>query len=461
MQENNIISGSFRDPNGFLFLEGGILYRNICNTYKENYDLLMNSGLYDKLVKENLLIPHTETEKNTNFDFDVYKTIKPELVNFISYPYEWSFSQLKNSALTTLKIQKLALDFGMTLKDASSYNIQFKNGKPIFIDTLSFEKYTEGEPWIAYKQLCKHFLAPLSLMSYKNVDFNQMLKTYIDGIPLDFASSLLPFKTRFNSLFIHIHLHSNQQKKYESTHKKVEIKGSKQLSKMGLLAILDNLESITKKLEWKPFGTEWGEYYNNTNYISDAFESKKNLIKKYIDKIKPNTIVDIGANTGLYSRIAGNNNIDVLSIDIDPAAVEKNYLDVIKNKETNILPLIMDINNPSPGVGWGNNERMSFLERCPVDTILALALIHHLAISNNVPLNKVAKLFSKICKWLIIEFVPKSDSQVKKLLSTREDIFPNYNKENFENVFEKYFTQEMSYKVENSERTLYLFKKKN
>jgi len=197
MMNSVTIPSSFRDPSGVLFVRDGSIFRQVNTIYKDNYDHLMNSGIYETLVADKLLIPHEEVDiEGVNPDL-AYKIIKPELIPFISYPYEWSFSQLKDAALATLRIQKRSVDFGMSLKDCSAYNIQFRNGKPVFIDTLSFEKYHEGQPWVAYRQFCQHFLAPLALMSCRDVRLNQLLRVYIDGVPLDLASSLLPFRTRF------------------------------------------------------------------------------------------------------------------------------------------------------------------------------------------------------------------------------------------------------------------------
>ena len=457
VEEKQNIAGSFRDPSGFLFKENGKIHRLINKVYADDYEQLMCSGLYNKLVENHLLIPHIETESKGVKDDLLYKIIQPELVQFISYPYEWSFSQLKDAALTSLKIQKIAMEHEMSLKDSSAYNIQFRNGKPVLIDTLSFEKYKEGEPWVAYKQFCQHFLLPLVLMSYTDVRLSQLFRIYIDGIPLDLGAKLLPGKTRFKfSILAHIHLHAKSQKKYED--KVIEKKS--RISKFKLLALIDSLETTVKNLKWNPKGTEWADYYDITNYSSDSFKCKKNYIEEFLESINPASVWDLGANTGIFSRIASEKNIPTISFDVDPAAVEKNYQICKEKNETNILPLILDLTNPSGGIGWANQERMSFIERGPVDAVFALALIHHLAISNNLPLINIAEFFSSICKFMIIEFVPKSDSQVKKLLLTREDIFDKYDKENFEKDFENYFNIRKYLKIEGSERYLYLMEKK-
>ncbi|MBI5825295.1 MAG: class I SAM-dependent methyltransferase [Chloroflexi bacterium] len=448
------LSASFRDPSGFLFTDNGILYRQINRAYAEDYARLMDSGLYEKLVKAGALIPHVETEQVAAESEAAFKVIQPQRVPFISYPYEWSFSQMKDAALTTLSIHKRALKLGMSLKDASAYNIQFVRGKAMLIDTLSFETYKEGEPWTAYKQFCQHFLAPLALMSYRDVRLSQLLRVYIDGVPLDLASALLPFKTKFNfGLLTHIHIHAGSQKRYAD--KTVEPRKG-MMSQQAMIGLIESLESTIKKLTWKPAGTEWGAYYEATNYSDSAFEHKKQLVREWTAEKTPNLVWDLGGNTGVFSREAAASGAFTVSFDIDPAAVEQNYQVVKKNREQNLLPLVLDLTNPSPSIGWDHAERDSFSQRGPADMALALAVIHHLAISNNVPLAQLAQFFAARTKWLVIEFVPKSDSQVRRLLASRRDIFPNYTREGFEAAFSERFTIHNAEPVRDSERTLYL-----
>jgi ribosomal protein L11 methylase PrmA len=453
----NPISSSFRDPNGFIFEHNGEFYRQINHSYSENYDLLMSSGLYEKLVKENLLVPHTEDEEIHKPE-NAYKIIKPEKIPFISYPYEWSFSELKNAAKITLQIQKIALEFGMSLKDASTYNIQFLKDHFVFIDTLSFEKYVQDKPWVAYKQFCQHFLAPLALMSYKDIRLNQLLRIFIDGVPLDLASSLLPSSSLFKfSSLSHIHLHAKSQKHYSD--KKVKTSESK-LSLSRLKALVQSLEGAVNGLKWKPEGTEWSDYYEDTNYSDESFNQKKQIVENFLEKANPNSVWDLGANEGVFSRISSNKGIKTMSFDIDPSAVEKNYLHMIHDNEENLLPLLLDLTNPPAASGWSNTERQSLIERGKADLVLALALIHHLSISNNVPFRNVASFFSSICDSLIIEFVPKEDSQVQRLLASREDIFSSYDQEHFEQNFELFFDIIETKEIPMSKRTIYLMKAK-
>jgi len=452
----NRVDASFRDPAGFLFYREGELFRQVNRSYQEDYDLLISSELYDALTGPSLLIPHQEVQATPSQPDCAYKIIKPSLIPFISYPYEWSFSQLKDAALATLAIQKKALQFGMSLKDCSAYNIQFIGSSPVFIDTLSFERYREGEPWVAYRQFCQHFLAPLALMSCRDIRLNQLLRVYIDGIPLDLAAVLLPVKTRFSfSLLSHIHLHARSQKRHAG--EAVKRSGNK-VSKMAFRGIVDSLESLIRKLRWKPGGTEWADYYEATNYSVEAQAEKQRLVSEYLACVQPKMVWDLGANTGVFSRLATGVGALTVAYDVDPAAVEKNYLKAREEDESALLPLVLDLTNPSPGLGWENRERMSLIERGPADLVLALALVHHLAISNNLPFFKIVNFFRKICRDLIIEFIPKEDSQVQRLLASREDIFPDYNRECFEKAFVEYFIIERSEKISDSERTLYLMR---
>jgi len=458
------LGASFRDPGGFLFSRGGTLYRQVNRACADDYSRLMESGLYGKLVKAGLLVAHAEADVPPADASLAFKIIQPERVPFISYPYEWSFSQWKDAALATLSIQKRALKAGMSLKDASAYNIQFVRGKSILIDTLSFEIYREGKPWDAYRQFCQHFLAPLALMAHVDIRLGQLLRVYIDGIPLDLASRLLPFRTRLDfGLLAHIHLHASAQIRYADADVKRagESASRRGMSKNAFIGLVGSLEVAVKKLAWKPAGTEWGNYYAITNYSDSAFAHKKEIISGWLKKIAPASVWDLGANNGEFSRLASASGIPTIAWDMDPSAVEQNYLRVKSEKEQNLLPLALDLTNPSPALGWANAERDSLAQRGPVDAVFALALIHHLAISNNVPLPRLADFFAGLCRWLVIEWVPKSDSQVQKLLRSRKDIFDGYTREGFESAFGARFHLREAVDVDQSDRRMYLLERKN
>jgi len=449
------LSASFRDPSGFLFVRDGVLYRQVNAPYRPHYDRLIESGLYAALTEAGLLVRHEEVDiPPADPATSPYKTIRPERIPFISYPYEWCFGQLRAAALATLKIQKKAAEFGLALKDASAYNMQFVDGKPILIDTLSFENLDGWTPWIAYRQFCQHFLAPLLLVARKDFRLAQLSRLFIDGVPLDLASALLPRSTRFRlGIATHIHAHAWSQKHYAK--KRVQVR-KRPISRAAYLGLIDSLESLVRKTEFRLAKTEWGAYYEETNYSDSAFQLKNTLIEGFLGEVKPRSVWDLGANTGVFSRLASSRGIPTVAFDIDFVAVELNYRNMRAKKESNLLPLILDLTNPSPALGWAHEERASLIGRGPADTVLALALIHHLAISNNLPFDMIAAFFASVCRSLIIEFVPKSDSQVQKLLATREDIFPDYTPAGFEAAFGRRFRIRKTEKIAGSERLLYL-----
>jgi len=449
---------SFRDPNGFIFSHNDVIYRQINTCYKENYDHLLQSGLYEALVVQGLLIEHEEVSLEIALTDEAYQVLKPRAVPFISYPYEWSFSQLKDAALTTLKIQKRAFAHGMTLKDASAYNIQFLDGRPVLIDTLSFETYPQNSPWVAYRQFCQHFLAPLALMACKDNRLGQLLRIYIDGLPLDLADNLLPLTSIIRPyLFIHIHLHAKSQRHFANQ----KVAGNFKMKPASFLGLMDSLESAINGLKWKLKDSEWIAYYQaDTNYSPEGFQHKKDLVSSFLKQCKPKTVWDLGANTGEFSRLAIQEGALTISWDMDLSCVETNYRTCREKGEKQILPLFVDLTNPSSAIGWAHQERKSLIERGPADMVLSLGLMHHLTISNNVPFNLLANFFSKICKHLLIEFVPKSDSQIQRLLRTREDIFLNYTKENFEKEFGSYFRIIDCAPIKDSQRILYHMEKR-
>ncbi|HLC94213.1 MAG TPA: SAM-dependent methyltransferase [Patescibacteria group bacterium] len=454
-------TSSFRDPAGHVFYKGSKVYRQVNQQYRNDFEFFLDSGLYDSLKEKRLIVPFQKVAKSHAICPSAYAVLETPKISFISYPYEWSFSQLQDAAETTLTIQKIALEHGMSLKDASAFNIQFTAGKHLLIDVLSFEKYKKETPWVAYRQFCQHFLAPLALMSYRDVRLNQLLKTYLDGIPLDLASSLLPKKTWLNfSLASHIHLHAKTQKHFAKIPDNVK-KRTVKMSKHSLLSIIDDLSSAVKKLRLALTTSQWGDYYASFSYSAEAFSHKKRIVSRFLDVLAPGIVWDLGANTGEFSYIAAKKGMELIAFDADFLTVEKNYRTVKKDHMERIIPLVVDFANPTPSLGWENRERQSLISRGPADCALSLALVHHLAIVNNVPFEKIAHFFSHIAHALIIEFVPKEDVQVKKLLSTREDIFLDYHQNAFEKAFSSFFEIVAVEKIHTSARIMYCMKKKN
>ena len=460
MIKNNNHSSSFRDPSGYIFVEEGVVKRTILPVYFKQYNALNSSGFFSKLFKNNLLIPHTEL---LNSDSKII--IQPEQIPFITYPYEWSFNQYKEAALLTLKLQKYSLENGFSLKDASAFNVTFHNGRAVFIDTLSFDFYKENSPWRAYKQFITHFLGPLVLAKYHGANSLKLLSNYIDGIPIKMLASMLPFKTKLNPfLYTNIHLLA----KFDDKHNKDysgEVKVAK-LTKKEQFKIIDSLYTYIKNLTLNE-STEWGDYYSKTNYSDQSLIAKTEIINVYVNQIKPKRLIDVGGNTGVFVRSLNAEFEQALICDIDNNAIDENYKTLKENNETSIIPFVLDVLNPTAAIGFNNKERFSFLNRIQKFTpnlTLALAVIHHMSVSGNVPFDMSANFFASFSTNLIIEFPKREDSWVQRLLNNKADFreyFDFYTIQNFEAAYLQYFDLVSKNKIENTNRVMYLFKAKN
>jgi len=452
---------SFRDPAGFVFTNQKELLRQINPVGRADYDALMASGLYEKLVQAGDLVRHEEVDPALSPDGRASLVLRPERVAFVSYPYEWSFSQLKDAALLTLRLQKAAVEHGLSLKDATAYNVAYDQGRPRWIDTLSFERLTPGRPWIAYRQFCQFFLAPLAVMSYVDVRLLQLLRSHLDGMPLELASRLLPASTRLRpGILTHVHLQAAAERRVAEGAPRLEMRRSSVLSATASAGILDSLERTVRGLGWRPAKTTWGDYYEATNYTDTAFAHKREIVSEAIDRIGPRSIWDLGANDGTFSRLGSDRGIHTVAFDVDPVAVEKNYRHVVERGERQLLPLLLDLTNPSARSGWAHEERESFADRGPADLVLALAVVHHLAIAHNLPLPRIAEFFGRIARALVVEFVPKGDSQLQRMLATREDIFERYTRSDFEAAFDAWFTIEQVIPVRDAERIMYVMRRR-
>jgi len=450
------INGSFRDPSGFVYARDGILYRQVNQSFREPFEAFLASGLCDELIGDRLLVAHQPAALALAATDEAYAVLQPERIPFVSYPYEWSFGQLRDAALLTLELQERALARGLVLRDASAYNVQFRDGQPVFIDTLSFEPRVPGSAWVGYRQFCEHFLVPLALMSLRDIRCGTMLRSSLEGVPLDLGSRLLPRRTWLRpGLLFHVHLHAWAQGRYANASVKASAKG-RAVSSSAALGLVKSLRATVASLRWTPAGTEWAEYAREHSYSEGAARSKREIIAEFLRPTGARTAWDLGANTGEYSRVARESIPMVVAFDIDPAAVERNYQQVRAAGETGILPLRLDLADPSPSLGWAHRERMSLEDRGPADVLLALALVHHLAIGRNVPLDHMAAYLARLGRRLVIEFVPKNDPQVQRLLRNREDLFPNYTREGFEQAFRRSFRIEAVRPVSGSERLLYL-----
>lgn len=456
---SNRVKSSFRDPSGYVYKQNGEILRVINKPYQKTWQALNSTSLLNKVLEAGLVIPFEKAPDSAGG----LPTIKSELIPFVSYPYEWCFGQLKAAALHTLSLQILCLENGFSLKDASVYNIQFKGAKSAFIDHLSFEQRIEDKPWSGYLQFCKHFYAPLILAKYYSFPILKLFSSWIDGLPLDFASSLLPITSYLSpNIAIHIHAHAKMQAKHSDARKSSSKVKSLRISKQSVINLCQALYNSIEQTKLPQVKTEWGDYYQDTNYTEEAEAEKKALLNNIASQHPGSLAVDLGANTGVYSKILSNHYSYVIAADIDALAVEKHYQLLKKENNQKILPLVFDLGNPSPGIGWGNEERDTFQSRCQADCISALALIHHLVMTAGIPFSLVAEYFASLLKpggILIFEFVPKEDSQVQRLLAAREDIFDDYTESTCLSAFSKYFEITERFGISESLRSIHVFKK--
>lgn len=456
--------GSFRDPSGFVFFHDGVAYRHVNAAAGDPYRQLIGSGLYEELSGDRLLVAHEEVPLRLPDAPAALAVLKPEQIPFISYPYEWCFSGLKAAALLTLDIQRRALKRGLVLRDASAYNIQFVGTRPIFIDTLSFGAYVEGQPWVAYRQFCQHFLAPLALMALVDPSLGELSRTHIDGVPLPLASRLLPISSRLRpGVLMHLHLHARSEARTSAPPQNAAQRPrASGMGRTAMLGLIDSLERTIRGLDVAPARTLWSTYGTHLNYSEAAQADKRRIVAGMIESAASanlQSVWDLGANTGEYSRIAADAGVRVIAFDGDHAVVEEHFRNAASRGDGLVLPLLQNLSNPSPAMGWAHAERRSLVERGPADLCLALALIHHIAIGGNVPLGRIAELFGGITRRLIIEFVPKEDSQVARMLALRADVFPDYTEANFVAAFEAGFRIVQTVRINQTVRTMYLMER--
>jgi hypothetical protein len=448
---------SYRDPSGFVYREKGAFYRQINPVYFEEYHTAKNAGIYQKLFDKKWLIPHKE------ISVDEEKIIiLPEQLDFISYPYEWSFSQYKHAAQLTLRIQIFLLENNFSLKDASAFNIAFHKGKAVFIDTLSIEQYKENAPWRALKQFNEHFFGPLLLAQKYGGQYLKTLQHSINGMALSEVKRQLPFTSRFHpTIYSHIHLLSKSDTKESS--EKTESKEAR-LSKSSqikmLLALEQHINTMTSKEN-----TEWSSYYDQINYQEESFQAKKKLVKEWCAAIEARKIIDLGGNDGTFAKELLDQADQIMVSDIDQPAIDQCYLNQLKSKENKLLPIVCDLMQPSPAIGFHHKERDSFTSRVidfQADVTMALALIHHITLTGNVPFEMSAAYFAKLTPYLIIEFPDREDSWVKFILDSKRDarhLFDDYTISAFAKAYQKKFKLLKSEKIEGTERTLFLFER--
>ncbi len=451
--ESSTELGSFRDPDSRVFLDDDVVYRVLSHDGWQDWLALAATPL----VADDGLIPTEPVELDDLPDLTAGPAagaLKHEKVPFISYPYEWPFSMLKDAALLQLELGRRALQHDLTLKDASAYNVQFKGAKPVFVDVGSFERLNEGEPWAGYRQFCMLFLYPLMLQAYRGMPYHALLRGQLDGIKPGEARALLSARRR--GVLTHVVLHARLEARYADAGGR-EVKRDLKRAGFGkalLDANLRKLEKLVRRLEFKPGRTAWTEYGQTNTYSDEEAARKAEFVRMAAARHPGGRVWDLGCNDGTYSRVAAEHAASVVAVDADHATVDGLYRVLRDEQRTDILPLVMSLTDPSPDVGWRGLERARLERRGTPDLALALALIHHVVITGNVPVREfVAWLRSLDCA-LVIEFPEREDPMVQKLLSGKTDkANPDYERETFERTLGERFEVERAERL--GSRTLY------
>lgn len=448
------LPASFRDPAGYVFRREGEILRAVTAQGAADYTHFMQCGLGAALTQDNLLLGHVEMQGKPDGWPDVLHVLRPEQLEFVSYPYEWCFSQLKDAALLTLEIQRRALEKGMSLKDASAFNVQFRGGQPVFIDTLSFER-DEGGPWAAYEQFCRHFLAPLLLMKTVSPDIGRLLSGDLGGIGLALASRMLGWRTYLSAgALLHVHLHARAiTAQYPA--------GGMRKPEAGRQAKPGLTESLRRAVEGTRLPrseSEWSGYEDHlTHYGAEALEAKSKFVEEAINRTPRGLVYDVGGNTGLYSRMAAAAGHLCVLFDADIACVERAYRRGKEANESRILPLRLDVSNPTPALGVNLCERSSLFERPKAGLVMALALVHHLRLRENIPFGMMADFFSRLGERLLIEWVGPEDEKASVMLAAKKMPPADYNLSAFLDAFSSLYRLTGKLPLAGMDRQLLLF----
>jgi ribosomal protein L11 methylase PrmA len=456
------VAGSFRDPAGYVFTHAGAVYRAVAPSAAPHFRAFLDSPLFGRLIADRRLVGTAIVDQG---DWPIAHEpggliVRHETIPFVSYPYEWPFALLKAAALLHLSVQIESLEHGFVLSDASAYNVQFIGPRPVFIDTLSFRPYREGEVWAGHRQFCQQFLNPLLLQALNGVAYQNWFRGSLEGIESRDLAALLPWKSRFSpSVLAHVlaMAYSGDRAARQGSTALSQARAVT-LPKARYLGLLQQLRQWIEMLQPKGVdSTTWQQYDVNNSYSDDEHAAKRRVIAAFCERVKPGRLVDVGCNTGEYAQLAlGSGAGMAVGLDFDQGALDKAHQRA-RDHALNLLPLWQDAANPSPGIGWRNTERMPMGERARFDAVLALAVEHHLAIGRNVPLDDVVDYLVGFAPQGIVEFVPKSDPMIQTMLALRGDIFPEYGRDQFEGALRKRARIVTSEAVSSDGRMLYGF----
>lgn len=455
--------GSFRDPLSRVFVTPAGIRRGLSTEALNDYRALATTSFFAQammrgdIVGTRLLDADDETAAIPG---DWAAVLAHDPVDVISYPYEWAFEMLRDAARLQLRLTRDALAERMITKDASSYNVQFVGTRPVFIDVGSFERSRPGEPWAGYRQFCELFLNPLLVQALRDVPFQPLLRGSVHGISPATTAGLLPgtgLSTK--GVFTHVKLHARVERRYSDADQR-DVKAELKRAGFGPALIDAQLRNLLKAIDgltWKRPRSTWSDYSERSHYADADLQAKEAAVAAAVRARPDSLVLDLGANDGHFSRLALRAGArSVVAVDSDHLVVDRLYRDLRGSGEQCILPLVLDLSDPSPGLGWRSRERRSFVERVRPDVVLCLAVVHHLALTNTVPLEEIVALLADFGADIVVEFPHPDDEKSALLLRRkRQGIFERYNVANWEQALAERFTIRERTTLPGGTRTLY------
>ena len=453
--------GSFRDREGRIFYHQGRVYRALSQRAFDNWQALQQSRFFQRLMAEGKIVD-TRLADVAAAELEALSphwvaALEHQRIPFVSYPYEWPFSMLRDAALLQLELLDAALDEGFVLKDASAYNSQWQGTRPVFIDVVSIEPWSPGEPWVGYLQFCQLFLDPLFLTAYRDLPFQPWLRGAIDGISPEDCDRILGWRSRLRpGVLADVYLQAKLQAKNADSERVRRSDLKKAGFRKEMIAHnVRRLRKIVGKLAWRRRSSEWADYAEEHSYDRENREIKERFVRQAAAQRRWRLAWDLGANTGAFSRLVAEHAEYVVALDVDHLAVDRLYRDLKARGPDNILPLVGNLADLSPALGWRYRERKAITERQRPELVVALALIHHLVITANIPLPELVAWLASLGSHLVIEFITKDDPMVKKLLRNKEDIYHDYEQPVFEGCLGEHFEILRQQPLQDGNRTLY------